>query len=244
VIIGGFIITGSSSKRLVVRALGPSLQDNGVSDFLPDPLLTLHRADGSVLTSNDNWKDDPAQATQLQTARLAPTNDLESALATTLVPGTYTAIGSGKGSATGIALVEIYDIDNESLSALANISTRALVQAGENVMIGGFTLGRSATAANVVVRAIGPSLERRGIARPLADPTLELRNSNGEKIASNDNWADDSSQAAAIMSYGLAPENDSESALAATLAAGGYTAIVAGKNDGVGVALVEIYRVQ
>lgn len=243
VAIGGFIVTGTAPKKLVIRGLGPSLANKGVAEFLPDPVLELHAANGALLLTNDNWKDDPAQATQLQASGLAPTNDLEAAIAATLAPGSYTAIERGKGLANGVGLVEIYDIDTAAASALANISTRGLVLTSDNVMIGGFTLGRTANAANVVLRAIGPSLAQRGITNPLSDPTLELKNANGATIGSNDNWNDDSTQATKISSYGLAPTDNRESALFASLPAGQYTVIVAGKTGATGVALVEIYRV-
>lgn len=139
--------------------------------------------------------------------------------------------------------MEIYDVDTAAACALANISTRGFVQLNDNVMIGGFTLGRTANPANVVLRAIGPSLAQRGITNPLSDPTLELHNDNGDKIGFDDNWTDDPAQAAIISSDGLAPSDPRESALATTLPAGRYTVIVAGNNSGTGVALVEIYRV-
>jgi hypothetical protein len=242
VTIGGFIISGTAPKKLILRGIGPSLQTSGITDVLADPVLELHAGDGSIITKNDNWKDDPSQAAQIQLSGLAPANDLESAIAVTLVPGAYTAIESGKGSGTGTALIEIYDVDTAAASGLANLSTRGLVQINDNVMIGGFTLGRTANAANLVLRAIGPSLSRFAVANPLANPTLEVRDSNGDKVGFNDDWNDDPAQAAQITAAGLAPNNSLESACRLTLAAGRYTVIVAGKNGGTGVAVVEIYR--
>jgi uncharacterized repeat protein (TIGR01451 family) len=242
VAIGGFIITGSAPKKVILRGIGPSLKDKGVADYLPDPFLELHGSNGSVIASNDNWKDDPSQAAQLQASGIAPTDDLESAIEISLSPGAYTAIVKGKGGVTGIALVDIYDVDTAAFSALANLSTRGFVGNGDNVMIGGFTLGRTSGAAHVVLRAIGPSLTQRGISNALPDPTLELHNSNGDKIAFDDNWQDDPAQSAEIQSDGLAPADPAESALDATLAAGPYTVIVGGKDGASGVALVEIYR--
>ena len=237
--IGGFIVTGTEAKRVVVRAIGPSLEQSGVTDPLADPVLELRRSDGSVAATNDNWKQ--TQQQQIEDAELAPTNDLESALVALLQPGAYTAILRGKNASTGVGLAEIYDIDSAANSRLANISTRGLVETGENVLIGGFILGNQIGAAEVVVRAIGPSLASAEISNALANPTLELRNNNGTVVRSNDDWQDDASQAARISASGLEPENAAESAIATSLQPGAYTAVVQGKNGGTGVALVEIY---
>jgi sugar lactone lactonase YvrE len=123
---------------------------------------------------------------------------------------------------------------------LRNISARGLVHTGENVLIGGFIVGGNALANNgVVVRAIGPSLSTFEVANPLQNPVLELHNASGAIIASNDNWQE--TQAAQIKASGLAPSDDRESAIFATLPAGAYTAIVRGVNNAIGVALVEVY---
>jgi glucose/arabinose dehydrogenase len=247
VMIGGFIVTGNQSKTVILRGMGPSLQQFGVSDFLPDPVLELHAADGSLINSNDNWKiDDKTQQSQETTIRatgIPPSNDLESAIVTTLNPGAYTAILSGKSGSIGVGLVEAYDLDTGG-AQLGNLSTRDLVQLDTNVMIGGFIVGGGSPSASskVVVRALGPTLAQFGIANPLADPTLELHDSNGTLIRADDNWQDDSTQAAAISAANLAPTNSLESAIIATLPPGGYTAIVAGKNRSTGVGLVEAYR--
>ena len=149
----------------------------------------------------------------------------------------YTAIMRGVNGTTGIGLVEVYDLDNTVDSKLANISTRGLVQTGDNVMIGGFILA-GPTPQDILVRAIGPSLPLTGV---LADPTMELFDSNGVSVAMNDNWRD--TQEADIMATGLAPTNDAESAILQTLSPGAYTAIVSGTNGTTGVALVEAYNV-
>jgi hypothetical protein len=177
----------------------------------------------------------------IESTHLAPTNDLESAIVMTLQPDAYTAIVSGQGGAGGIGLVEVYDLDLAATSKLANISTRSFVQTGDDRLIGGFILGGNSGAANVIVRAIGPSLT--GITNALADPTLELRDSNGALLLSNDNWQDDPNQAAQIIASGLAPGNPLESAISTSLEPGAYTAIVAGKNGGTGTGLVEIYNI-
>lgn len=240
VLISGFINTGTAAKKVIVRALGPS---TGVSGALADPVLELHGNDGSLITSNDNWKDNTAQQQQdIVNNQLAPGNDLESVIVITLQPGTYTAILRGQGNDTGIGLVEVYDVDQATTSRLGNISGRASVQTGNNALFAGFIVGNNIGAAKVVVRGLGPSLAQSGVANPLLDPTLELHDNNGTLLIGNDNWQDDASQAARISAAGLAPANPLESAVFASLVPGTYTAIVAGKNGGTGVGLVEVYN--
>lgn len=235
--IGGFIITGSANKRVIVRAIGPSLQQFNVPNPLADPVLELHGSTGALITSNDNWRD--TQEAEIIQSQLAPTNDLESALIATLPPGSYTGIVQGNNGANGAGLVEVYDLDPAAGSTLANISTRSFVQTGDNKLIGGFILDSNGGGAHVIIRAIGPSLAQFG--NRLADPTLELRDGNGGLLRFDDNWQDDPNQAAQITAAGLAPSNPLESAIAADLLPGHYTAIVAGKNGGTGIGLVEIY---
>ncbi|HEY2799008.1 MAG TPA: NHL repeat-containing protein [Chthoniobacterales bacterium] len=242
VLIGGFIVVGNGSKPILFRAIGPSLADAGLSDFLPDPVLELHAADGSLIRMNDNWRDNPAQATLIEATGIPPTDPSEAAIVATLAPGNYTAVVHGKGSATGIGLVEIYDLDRSVGSVVANISTRGLVQGGDDVMIGGFILGEGSDPAPVLVRALGPSLTDQGLTGVLRNPTLELHNENGDLIGSNDDWK--SNQQTEIEATGVPPPNKLESAITADLPPGHYTAIVAGKNGATGVALVEVYALQ
>jgi hypothetical protein len=244
VMIGGFIVTGNVSKKVIVRALGPSLQGSGLTGVLADPVLELHGPNGSVIASDDNWRDDPDQALQIQASGIPPQDDLESAIVITLPPAGYTAVVSGKSNGTGLGLVEVYDLDQTSDAELANISTRAVVETGNNVIIGGFILGGANASPEIIVRAIGPSLGGLGIVNPLPDPTLELRDGNGMLIAFDDNWRDNPAQAAQIIAAGLQPQNDLEAAIVATLPPGAYTAIVAGRNAGTGVGLVEVYNLQ
>jgi len=234
--IGGFIISGAGDLRVVIRGLGPSLGQLGVPDFLADPVLE---------GLNDNWQDDPDQAAQLMKLGLAPINPLESAIVETLPPGAHTAILSGKNGGTGVGLVEVYNVDSSvpvTNIELANISTRGLVQTGNNVMIGGFILG-SGSNSGIVVRGIGPSLSEFGVPNALTDPTLELRDNNGALLVANDNWQDDPASAAQLSAHGLAPSNPNESGIFLELQPNLYTAILGGKNGGVGVGLVEIYHV-
>jgi hypothetical protein len=237
VLIGGFIVTGTAPKRVVVRAIGPSLSVQGVPvpGRLENPTLELHGPSG-MIASNDNWRE--AQSPQeIIDAQIAPTDDLESAILTTLpANGTgYTAIVRGASGGTGVGLVEVYDLDRAANSSLANISSRGFVQTGDDVMIGGFILTGTGTR-KVIVRAIGPSLP---VAGALADPTLELVNANGVTMASNDNWRSD--QEAEIIASTVAPTNDLESAIVATLPPAAHTAILRGKNGMTGVALVEVF---
>ena len=240
VLIGGFIITGSAPKQVIIRAIGPSLAAQGIAGALADPILELHKPDGSV-TSNDNWKENQAA---VEASTIPPERDEEAAIVATLEPGVYTAIVKGKDGTTGVGLVEVYDLDAAGTSLLANISTRGRVQTGEDVMIGGFILGGSTNLTLVAVRALGPSLSETGIGNVLTDPTLDLRDANGERLIFNDNWQDDADAAAQLSANGVDPGRAEESAIFTTLAAGNYTAIVSGKSGGTGVGLVEIYNIR
>lgn len=240
VAIGGFIITGVAPKKVVLRAMGPSLQ--GLDDALADPILELRDAAGDLITANDDWRDNAESASELTTIGLAPAEDAESALIITLLPGQYTAIVRGSNGMTGTALVEAYDGDLAADSQLANISTRGFVGTDDNVMIGGFIIGGNSQAnGRVVVRAIGPSLSAFGITGALPDPLLELKDANGSTLMSNDDWRE--SQEMEINETGLAPTDDRESALVTSLPDGNYTAIISGKSDASGVAVVEVYGV-
>jgi glucose/arabinose dehydrogenase len=238
VLIGGFIITGNIAKRVLVLGLGPS---SNVPGFLADPFVELHGPGGALIISNDDWK--TTQQSDIMLTGLAPTYDAESGILMTLQPGGYTAILKGKNNSSGVGVVEVFDVDQAAASKLANISTRSFVQTADNRLIGGFILGNNQGAGKVIIRAIGPSLMQAGIPNPLADPTLELRDSNGALLQFNDNWQDDTNQAALITAGGVAPTNPAESAIAISLLPGAYTAIVAGKDGGIGVGLVEIYNI-
>jgi uncharacterized membrane protein len=231
--IAGFIVTGTVPKQVIVRAIGASLQSHGVVDALADPVLELHEPDGTVRT-NDEWKS--TQQAAIEATGVAPTDDHESAIIATLAPGKYTAVLSGKGGSSGIGLVEAYDLNSSINARVANISTRGFVDTGDNAMIGGMYIGIGRT--NVLIRAIGPSLEASGVTGALKNPTLEVRDGNGVLIDSNDNWKE--RQEASIEATGVPPTDDRESALITRLM-GRYTAIVRGADGGTGVALVEVY---
>gem|GEM_PF-6081247 len=239
--IGGFIITGSTTKKVLIRGLGPSLEGSGVTNFLADPMLELHKPNGTIL-DNDNWRD--SQEIEINATGLPPTDDFEAAMVANLDPGPYTVILSGTNNSTGIGLVEIYDLDAGITSQLANVSTRGFVGTEDNAMIGGIIIGpNGATDATIVVRAIGPTLSNQGVLDFLADPNLELRDANGVLIAFNNDWQDDPTQAAALEAAGIAPADPRESAIYVALAAGPYTAVMRGQNATTGVGLVEIYNI-
>jgi hypothetical protein len=234
-LIGGFIITGTQPKRIIVRALGPSLPLAGA---LVNPILELRDGSGVLIRSNDDWRIGGQEGEIIGTT-IPPGNDLESAIVATLPANNspYTAIMRGVNDGTGIGVVEAYDLDQTVDSKLANISTRGLVQTGDNVLIGGFiVLGQN--PLRVIVRAIGPSLPVPGA---LGDPTLELRDGNGTLVAANDDWRDDPVEESEINATGIPPSNDLESAIVRNLAPGPYTAIVRGANNMTGVAVVEAY---
>ena len=251
VLIGGIIIQGNAGKRVIIRAIGPSLTQHGVPGALQDPTLELHDHTGALIGKNDNWRTTEIggvitsdQVAAIEATHVAPSDNRESAIVATLQPGSYTAIVRGKNNTAGIALVEAYDLDPQNGARLAEISTRGFVQTGDNVMIGGFILNQSgsATVLTVLIRAIGPELTQHGVPDALQDPTLELHDGNGALIASNDDWM--SNQELAIEATGLAPTDDRESAILAILSPGNYTAIVRGKNNSTGNALVEVYALQ
>ena len=233
-LIAGFIITGTGQKKVLLRAIGPSLPIDG---HLEDPVLELYASNGQAIALNDNWNDAPNRQ-EIIDSTIPPTNNLEAAILTNLNPGAYTAIMRGVNDTSGIGVVEAYDLDSTAGSKLANISTRGLVETGNNVLIAGTIILGQATQ-KVIVRAIGPSLSVPG---KLQDPTLELRDQNGGLIDSNDNWIDSPNKQAIIDST-IPPSNDLESAIVATLPSGGaqYTAIVRGVSNTTGVAVVEVF---
>jgi hypothetical protein len=244
VLIGGFIITGNAPKTVAVRGIGPSLTALGISDALVDPTLELRAANGTLIEQNDNWQDNPAHAAELTALGLALQHPNESGIVATLNPGaSYTAVLAGGNGGTGVGLVEVYDTSQAADSQLANISSRGFVRTGDNVMIGGFILGGNSNTG-VVVRGIGRSLDPSGLSPLLDDPTLDLRDSNGALLISNDDWQDDPASAAELTARGLALQNSQESGIFASLPPGTFTAILAGKDGGTGIGLVEIYNVQ
>jgi len=241
VLFGGFIIR-DAPKRVILRAIGPSLQSGGtaVPGRMTDPTLDLYQeGKPTPINSNDDWQ---TNKTEVEQTNLAPTDTRESAIVATLEPGAYTTVMKGKNGETGIGLVEVYDLDApNSPAVLRNLSARAFVDTDDNVLIGGFIAGPSSTSATrVIVRAIGPSLQNQ-LPEALEDTTLEVRDANGSPVT-NDDW-EQSPDAAAIQQAGLAPTDPRESAvMLPSLAAGQHTAIVRGKGDPRGIGVIEIYN--
>lgn len=246
VLIGGFIVTGNAPKIVIVRGIGPSLTASGVPGALQDPVLELHDAGGALLAMNDNWRTD--QEAEIRETTIPPLDERESAIVALLDPANYTAVFRGANNTTGVGLVEAYDLGTASMDVaaaaqLANLSTRGLVGTDNNVMIGGVIAANG--TARFLLRAIGPSLGGAGVQGALQDPALELHGANGDTLASNDNWKlrpDGSSQQAEIEATTIPPSNNLESALIQMVVPGNYTAIVRGKNNTGGVALVELYN--
>jgi len=254
VMIGGFIVQGTEPKSVIIRAIGPELVQYGVPDVLADPTLELHDGSGALIASNDSWLHTilggiitSDQVSDIRNSGHAPTDARESAIIAELPGGNYTAIVRGVNNTIGIALAEVYDLAPEGNSILANVSTRALVQIGDNVMIGGFII-HGTQPKRVILRALGPELGRYGVPNVLPDPTLELHDGSGALIASNDDWQHTiiggiitADQVRDIRSSGHAPMDPRESAIIADLPPGNYTGIVRDKNIIIGVALVEVY---
>jgi hypothetical protein len=236
--IGGFIITGSQSKKVIIRGMGPSLGAVGVQGALSDPFLELHDSTGAIIATNNNWQE-AANTNEIPNG-FSPGDPRESVIVTTLAPGSYTAVVRGASGETGVGIFEAYDLTQGANSKLANISTRGFVETGDNAMIGGLIMAGG--SARVIVRAIGPSLQNAGIANALQDPTLELINGNGASVASNDDWqqAPNTNE----IPNGFAPSDPREAVIVTTLSAGSYTAVVRGKSDTVGIAVVEAYNLQ
>jgi hypothetical protein len=244
VAINGFIISGKTPKKILARAIGPSLQVKGqpVPGRLMNPTLELRNKSGGLIFSNDDWTMSPQKA-QIQGSGLAPKDSREAAILITLKPGEYTTIVRGKNNTTGIALGEIYGLPPATDSELANLSARALVLTGDNVLIDGLIVGGN-TRKDILIRAIGPELTARGVTGVLQDPVLDLYNRDGTLVRRNDNWRDAPNRAK-IQASGLAPTDNRESAiLMEMLAPGEYTAIVRGVNGTTGIALAEVYTLK
>ncbi len=235
--IAGFILTGSGTKELLLRGIGPSLTALGVPGALQDPVIELYNSSGGLINSNNNWRD--TQENAIAETTLQPSDNREAALLINVGPGSYTVVHKGINQTTGNGLIEVYDLTGGATAKLANISTRAFVGVGDNVLIGGFIL--EASNARVVVRAIGPSLTAAGVSGALADPRVAVYDGNGGLVGFNLDWRD--GQEAEIVATGLQPSNNLEAALIVTLQAGNYTAIVEGFNGTTGVGLVEVYHV-
>jgi hypothetical protein len=233
--IGGFIITGSVPKHVMVRAIGPSSVPGALVDFV----LELHGPPGFVTIISDHCNP------PLYPSPFCQPGSREADIEAYLSPGAYTAIvKGGRITPSGVALVEVYDLDQAANSKLANISTRAFVGTADNILIAGFILGGNSGLTRIAVRGIGPSLTGFGVPNALADPTLELRDNNGALLRANNDWQDNAAPPGPdpeLIAAGLAPTNNLESGFVATLPPGLYTALLAGVNGGIGVGLIEVY---
>jgi hypothetical protein len=240
VAIAGFIISGSSPKQVLIRGLGASLSNFGIVNPLQDPALDLHDSTGNTIATNDDWQT-ATNAGQIP-ANFQPADSHEPAILATLRPGSFTAILRGKNGGTGVGLIEMNDLSTGAGSKLTNVSTRGFVGTGENVMIGGLILSGGSGERQILLRALGPTLAQPpfNITGNLTDPTLMLVDGNGAVVASNDDWK--SSQQNEIQATGLAPPNDREAAILTTLPTGNFTAIVSGKNEETGIALVDVFH--
>jgi hypothetical protein len=237
VLIGGFIIQGDEPKKVILRAIGPSLNAAGVTGALADPQMELRDSTGAYIDGNDNWQDS-LDSSEIIDSSLAPSDPREASIVARLAPGSYTVVVSGVNNTSGIGLVESYTLDTNATHA-ANISTRGRVGVEDEALIGGFIVGGQ-TTKSIAVRALGPSLGASGITDALSDPTVELHDGDGQIVAANDNWSS-SAQVSDIIASGFAPNDPRESALFATLTPGSYTAVVRGSSGAQGVGLVEIY---
>ena len=239
VLIGGFIISGTESKQIAVRGMGPSIP---VTGKLGDPILNVYDKTGKLISTNDNWNSDRAS---VLASGLAPIYEREAVSVLTLAPGNYTVTVGGALGGSGIALVEVYDLTPDTNSALANISTRGDVETGDDVMIWRLYHRRPIPPTKVLLRAIGPSLASTGRLPAFWRTRFwSYSDSDGNIIASNDNWR--STQASEIIATTIPPSDDREAKrLYSTLDPGNYTAIAARpKGDATGVALVEVYNLR
>ncbi len=255
IMIAGFVITGSGSKQLLIRAIGPKLTDFGVTGVLPDPTIDLVRLGQVVpMISNDNWEENEepdrvaSESKRLGAFDLDP-GSLDSVLLLSLEPGAYTAKVRGNSGTTGVGLVEVYDADDSSqnlpTAELINIATRGEVGTGPNVLIAGFVVSGD-VPKRVLVRGIGPQLAGYGVLGVLADPRINLVDGTQQVVASNDDWGDSEDVAAVISStseVGAFPldEGSKDAVLLIWLEPGRYTAKVSGADGGTGVALIEVY---
>jgi hypothetical protein len=245
----GFIVLGpsGSTKKIIVRAIGPSLIPFGIPDAVANPTLEIFDASNTKIASNDNWKTTQVggiitgdQFAEINGSGVPPSNDLESAIVANLAPGSYTAVVRGAGNTVGTGVVDAFDLSAGSTARLANIATRGLIQPGDKLMIAGFIVQGASVRA--VLSAVGPSLAAFGITNALPDTTLQLRDQNGTIVRENDDWMTD--QKAELEATGLQPSHNLEAALVQTIPPGQYTAQVRGKPEATGTGVVQIYFLQ
>jgi YVTN family beta-propeller protein len=273
VLISGFVVSGSGSKQLILRGIGPGLASFGVSGTLIDPVLWLYDSANppNLITEDSGWQNPPSAPTGLWAGTIDPSDataadftqvgafgllaqSTDSAMKVALPVGVYTcemtpaSIGqiAGPTTGTGVALAEVYDADSGSPTAqLVNISTRAFVGTGDNALIAGFVIEGSASQT-VLIRAAGPALTPFGVANPLADPQLQLFDGNRDLVSSSLGWGGNpliASAAAAVGAFSWSNPSSFDAAILITLPPGNYTAEVSGRSGDSGVALIEVYAV-
>ena len=251
ILIPGLVIGGSGTETLLIRADGPALTQYGVSGVLAQPILTVLNSAGAMVASNTGWgtASNPSEIASIAAqvgAFALPNNSADCALIVNLSPGAYTVQVSGVGNTTGVALAEVYEVSSTGTS-LVNISTRAQVGTGGNILIPGFVIGGTGTM-QLLVRADGPALNAYGVQGVLAQPSLAVYNASGTEIASNTGWGTASnpsqiaSVAAFVGAFALTP-NSSDSAQVVNLSPGAYTIQVSGVGSTTGVSLAEVYAV-
>ncbi len=247
IMIAGFVVSGTGTKSIVVRGIGPTLGTFGVPGFLANPQLEVDNAAPQKLFSNTVWGGGSALTNAFAQvgAFSLPANSNDSALLDSFGAGNYTALLSGT-SGTGVALAEIYDADvGATTTRLKNLSVRAQVGTGGAVLIAGFVISGN-VPKTVLIRGIGPALNGFGIAGALQQPILSLYTSNSALIQTDYAWGGEPTLAAAMSSVGafsLSPTGE-DTAMLVTLPPGGYTAQVSGVNSTTGVGLIEVYEVQ
>jgi hypothetical protein len=249
-LIGGFVISGPP-KTVIVRAIGPSLlpPPNNIPNALLDPKLEIRppSSPDTLVAANDDWQQSP-NAAALQATQWVPTDPREAAEILTLPAGDYTVLVSGKNHTTGIGLVEVYE-EGRNANKVINLSTRAWVDTGNNVMIGGFVIeGAPGETKRVLIRVLGPTLEDFQVPNALFDPAARLYNAAGEVLLDNDDW-DAGPHQEEITALGRAPGNRREPCMLIDIAPGAYTVIVRPFEnpppDGIqpGIGLIEIYEI-
>jgi hypothetical protein len=245
----GFVLSGAPDKPVLIRAIGPSLGDFGVTGALSDPRLQLFAGE-SELMANDNWAN-PAggdNAVSLSAAFAAAgafalrPDSLDAAVIRLMNGGSYTAQVTG-GSGSGIALAEIYDTAPAAGARLVNVSARAQVGTGNGILIAGFNVSGN-VPRQVLVRGVGPSLGAFGVEGVLANPRLDLYRGN-VLVQSNDNWGGTATLSTAFAragAFALGSGATQDAALLVSLSPGSYTAQVSGVGNTTGVALIEVYE--
>jgi hypothetical protein len=246
VMIAGFIVSGTGTTTVTIRALGPTIAaaPYNVAGTITDPVLTIVDGAGQVVASNDNWGDFTASS-DIQAGGRAPSGPSEAVVQISVTQGNYTAIVTGAGGATGVSLVEVYDegTGGDSIE-LSNLSTRGYVGTGDSVMIAGFIVGGdTGSSSTVTVRALGPTIAAApyNVAGTITDPVLTLVDGSGQVFATVDNW-ESSTSASAVTASSRNPVNAVESAHQFSVSPGNYTAIVTGAGGNTGVSLVEVYK--